>query len=345
MAHDAQRKDDEDDERKPDARLTDIVPNEVSFVDRAANLRSFLMVKRNMADTKKQDDDKADDKGEGTDKADGLVLPSGAKKGLLDVMLSTMEKIQGAAQSIGDAETDDAAEVPSEVGDLLRGCAQLLTGAADQFSPAGGDDDSDDDSDDEDVDADKSKDDDDDATDKSTEGDTGDEVAKAGRKISGARLARFRAAHDEMGKLLEELEDAKDDEKSKDKKKTKKSEDADGDDGDDGDDEPTDVTKKLEAFGKQMAEMKAKQAETDATVAKQRDKIKAQNGTLSRQQETIKGLRAIAEEPVDSNSNDPEGSPTDAEKPHVWKADLSKSVAQKNKAKKKAKAGQPGASA
>lgn len=106
------------------ARLSEMVTQEVSMVDAAANLRRFVVVKRNntMAD-------------EQVAKV-ALRLPPEAKRGIMDGLATALDKLTALATVVGDAEEDEQVFVPPDLGDALRQSAELVGGLAEQYVPA-----------------------------------------------------------------------------------------------------------------------------------------------------------------------------------------------------------------
>lgn len=104
--------------RRAKSRLTDMVINEVSLVDKAANLRTFAVIKRDDMPTQKMT----------------LKLPAAAKQALMDGLGQVIDKVTALASVVGDAEVDDAAAVPTELGTALTQTAQMLTGMSQQYS-------------------------------------------------------------------------------------------------------------------------------------------------------------------------------------------------------------------
>jgi hypothetical protein len=201
--------------RRAKARLTDFAINEVSLVDAAANLRKFVLTKRN--------------DGMATEKMT-LKLPTAAKQGIMDGLAQCLDKATALSTMVGDAEVDDAATVPqelsaalSQVGEMFEGMAQQYGGAPpeadtgpDQAPPPDGG---------APPPAPQGKNlptelHDGDNMKPLREGDSlktlyhktiaaaHDEVAaveKAGRKMAGARYKKLSELHDNLGKLLNEL--------------------------------------------------------------------------------------------------------------------------------------------
>jgi len=104
--------------------LSDIVTQEVSMVDRAANLRRFLTIKRD------------DTMGVKKETSATMMLPAIARQTLIESVADAVEKLVGVTQALKDAEIDDTAEVPNELPIMLRETAKLLEGTAQKFIPA-----------------------------------------------------------------------------------------------------------------------------------------------------------------------------------------------------------------
>lgn len=113
-----------DDTRRAKARLTDMMVQECSVVDAAANLRKFVLIKRDdtMGDTNVQ--------------KEALKLPSAAKQGIMDGLAQALDKLTALATLVGDAEVDDAAAVPPDLGAALNQTAELMEGMAAQYCAA-----------------------------------------------------------------------------------------------------------------------------------------------------------------------------------------------------------------
>lgn len=107
-------------QRRAKARLTDMIAFEVSLVDRAANLRRWVIVKRN-ADMST------------TEVVSKVALPSAARQAMLDGISGVLEKLTAIASMIGDAEIDDAATVPAELAGTIDQCSEMLRGVAEQY--------------------------------------------------------------------------------------------------------------------------------------------------------------------------------------------------------------------
>jgi hypothetical protein len=91
-------------------RLTSMVVQEVSLVDRAANQEVFLLLKRdNMATNVMK-----------------LKLPKAAKTSLMEGLAKVLDQVTGLATVIGDSEEDDTAAVPDDVYATLKGCSDHL---------------------------------------------------------------------------------------------------------------------------------------------------------------------------------------------------------------------------
>lgn len=108
--------------RRAKARLSNMNTQEVSLVDNAANKRRFVIVKRDGVMSDKKPVAK-----------DGLRLPSEAKQGIMDGLSQVLDKVTALATMVGEAETDDQAAVPDDLGLALNQCAELLEGLATQY--------------------------------------------------------------------------------------------------------------------------------------------------------------------------------------------------------------------
>lgn len=97
------------------------------MVDSAANLRRFVIVKRDEGSvmSEKQKTTKV-----------ALRLPTEAKQGIMDGLGQVLDKLTAIAGMVGEAEADDAATVPADLGMALTQCADLIKGLADQYAPA-----------------------------------------------------------------------------------------------------------------------------------------------------------------------------------------------------------------
>jgi len=213
-------------------RLRDMVVEEVSLVDRAANKRKFLVVKRRTdmgksadeglgpevvqdedgrytavedvekargkpkegedeeqgkaagEDDKDGDKDKDGEPGE-SKKADGnaggkqLTIPTPVKAGVLRIGTEALERLLSVVNQVKNAtETDEKlpSPLPANLSKEIASIARLLTSIGERYpSPQ-------------------------------AKSDEGDKVEKAGRKISGARLNRFKEALELLQKLIEELD-------------------------------------------------------------------------------------------------------------------------------------------
>jgi hypothetical protein len=111
--------------RRAKARLSEIATQEVSMVDSGANKKRYLIVKR--------DDDMSNNQ---PVKKEGLRLPTEAKTGIMDGLAQSLDKLTALATMVGEAETDDTAAVPPDLGLALKQCAELIGGLADQYAPA-----------------------------------------------------------------------------------------------------------------------------------------------------------------------------------------------------------------
>ena len=107
--------------KKEDAthRLEDMTTQEVSLVDRAANLRTFLTLK-------------SEDKDNMTTKQ-ALVLPTEAKDTLIEGVADALEKLTGVTQAIKESTVEDSAEVPQELPRMIMEASNLLSKVAQKF--------------------------------------------------------------------------------------------------------------------------------------------------------------------------------------------------------------------
>jgi hypothetical protein len=132
----------------PKARLVDMEVQEVSLVDRAANKRKFLVVKRSEGMAQEGNADATGDAGEGAEgehggegeNADGDGSP-------LQVAASALEGLTGAMTRLQSAATDSQRAELGNVIQELREAADALEG----IGTADGDDSDEDDADDEQV--------------------------------------------------------------------------------------------------------------------------------------------------------------------------------------------------
>jgi hypothetical protein len=104
--------------RRAKSRLTRMVTQEVSLVDRGANGWEFL-IRKNGEDM------------EATTKL-ALKLPADAKKAIMDGLASSLDKISAIAAMVGGAEPDETAAVPDELAMALKeaGSELAAVGAA-----------------------------------------------------------------------------------------------------------------------------------------------------------------------------------------------------------------------
>lgn len=186
-------------------RLMGMSVHEVSLVDRAANKRHFLIVKRDEMSEQTQTTetgapaatkDESGGAGEATAKAG---MQAQVKDELLAALTSACERLVTVAQSVKDSEVSDAPvepAVPTEIVGAIGEVAEMLKGLASQYgaaaappatetpaeaAPPG------------DQAADPAK--------------SGDEVqvGKAGRRMAKERLERFRKALDLLVGIMKEI--------------------------------------------------------------------------------------------------------------------------------------------
>ena len=91
-------------QRRAKSRLVNMDIQEVSVVDKAANLREFVLLKRDTMTT--------------TEKMT-LKLPGDAKQGIIDGLAQALDKATALAAMVGDAEVADDATVPAELSAAL----------------------------------------------------------------------------------------------------------------------------------------------------------------------------------------------------------------------------------
>lgn len=202
----------DEEERRKDPKvyqLLDIIAEEVSDVDRAANKRTYLVVKRRTdmktkeqlgaeivedADGKLTAIDKAGDEDDDEKKKQAappdkekdeskqaLVIPGPVKQALLKTTTEALERLMAIVNAIkGAEETDEKPEkpTPDSVARELRAVSQSLTGALERYpAPVA----------------------------KDADGDASTGVAKAGAKLAGKRRDQLKSVIDLLQKLLEEV--------------------------------------------------------------------------------------------------------------------------------------------
>ncbi len=91
------------------------------MVDAAANLRKFVVLKRD---------------GEMATEKMTLKLPGDAKQGIMDGLVQCLDKSTALATMVGEAEVDDTASVPAELGTALSQVGEMYMGMAKQYAPA-----------------------------------------------------------------------------------------------------------------------------------------------------------------------------------------------------------------
>jgi hypothetical protein len=111
--------------RRAKSVLSDMVINEVSMVDAAANLRKWVVTKN--------EDGKMNEPA----KKMTLKLPTAAKQALMDGLGQVIDKVTALASVVGDAETDDASAVPEELSTALKQVGEMISGMATQYAGAG----------------------------------------------------------------------------------------------------------------------------------------------------------------------------------------------------------------
>jgi hypothetical protein len=171
-------------------RLTQIEVNEVSIVDRAANKRRYLVVKE-----QQKDDTKVEAKVEkapevmppsppvapGTPTPPTLRISPELKSKVLGILRSAQERIGVISEVLAGSSETPGAPAPKELMDALAQLSTLLS-----TTPAT--------KEGETPEADKTK-----------TPETPEATAKAGRKISAARLNQLKGAHELLSSLLAEV--------------------------------------------------------------------------------------------------------------------------------------------
>lgn len=103
--------------RQAKARLSEMLVQEVSLVDAAANLRRFVIVKGlGSMDIKK-----------------GMKLPAAARKSIMDAVAKELDKLTKFVEAMVTSEVDDKASVPDDIGKYLSGVSLSLGGLAKQY--------------------------------------------------------------------------------------------------------------------------------------------------------------------------------------------------------------------
>lgn len=109
----------QDNLRRAKARLSAIVVQETSLVPAAANLRRFVVVKSMDKKIRKL----------------ALALPSEAKTGIMEGLGQALDKLMAISEMVGEADVDEEAVVPGDLGAALEQCAQVISGLAQQYAP------------------------------------------------------------------------------------------------------------------------------------------------------------------------------------------------------------------
>jgi hypothetical protein len=298
------------------------------MVDAAANLKQWVLLKGigSMTTTTKMT----------------LKLPSAAKSGIMDGLAQALDKLTALATMVGDAEVDDAATVPSELGTALADIGTLISGLATQFgapAPADGGDGnappppegappppeaakSNEPSTGEvgkklptelhDGDSFKAL---------MTDGDSlktvlhkaialahaeiaAASISKAGRKMAGARYQKLSELHDSLGKLLNELAYDEANEKASNAAPAAKK-NLEGGDG------AAEITKAIEAANKVKADLKAEMSALEKRLTPTKSPVATSNGG------TVEGGEGSNTAPVTKG------------KPVVWPIDHAKHIVEK----------------
>ena len=203
----------DEDARRKDPKvfqLLDIIAEEVSDVDRAANMRTYLVVKRRTdmktngqlgaelvedddgnlttIDKAKGDDDADDEKKQAArpDKEEdeskqALVIPGAVKQALLRATTDALQRLMAIVNAIKAAEeTDEKPDkpTPDSVARELRAVSQILVGALERYpAPVA----------------------------KGADDDAPTDVAKAGAKLAGPRRDQLKSVIELLQKLLEDV--------------------------------------------------------------------------------------------------------------------------------------------
>lgn len=196
-------------ERPAKNRLTDMLTIAVGIVDRAANERTFLVVKRDDMDkskTNKADGDApppttppAEEGAAATappaePAAKSIKLPAAAKQALVDGFMAIFQQLAPVAELINGAEVDDAAPIPAEIVQAIEDAADALDELAERTMPAAPVEQS--------AGADAATATPPPADDEPTEP-AAKAVMKAGRRIAKGRLEQLQGAHELHGKAHE----------------------------------------------------------------------------------------------------------------------------------------------
>lgn len=284
-------------QKKDDAthRLEDMTTQEVSLVDRAANLRTFLTLKSEDNGTmakKKTDTNKQ-----------ALVLPTQAKEALVEGVADALEKLTGVTQAIKESTTDDAAEVPAELPQMIKEASELLSKVASKFMPGDSSSSSDSDSD---VDAETQK--------------AKDALAKFAETMKGRRMTASRENQmKEVASAFAALGDALGvDLKGVFAPASDNNDDA----------SETEKSAHLEVLTSLVDAINGINAKVDA-LAKSDPKPNPAVDSLTEQ---VAALKKAIEAPGESNSVGAEGGEPPKEKPFQWPTDFADHVAKKRAA-------------
>lgn len=282
----------EKDKAKPTARLTDVEVEEASMVDRAANKRTFLIVKSADGATKPVTTEPvalakwsveyvnllADEAflyveagGEKDDK--GLTKP-------LSLRHFPAKDAEGKVDAVHLREVIESI-TKSDLPDEIKGkCLAAAEGLLAEIE---------------------------------VESTTEEPVEKRGAKMAKDRLSRFEAAIVALGKILGELKDAQ--EALEGTEKVAKSADDDVDLAQ----KVAELETQLAELGKCLAETESRAAEASTTIAKREAEIATQKTALAKQAEMLAAARA----PARPNSADPTGEVPASPPGFRWGNDLS----------------------
>lgn len=170
-------------------RLSDMETKEVSLVDRAANLRNFLVVKSEGVEMSVPAKATAE-----TTQKEAMTLPEEDRTAMIGILHDALEVLTGVATTLKESTIDDSASVPPELAKMFSDAGKKLMKSVSKYLESGSP------SDDESGD-DKAKGDDESKTD-SADGD----VEKA-RRLTPARRAKLVSLRDDLSALIDETAD------------------------------------------------------------------------------------------------------------------------------------------
>jgi hypothetical protein len=110
--------------------LRDMTTKEVSMVDLAANLRKFLITKRDPMPT---DIDPNAPAPVATETKKAMALPGEARTALIDGVMDALEKLTGVTQALKEATIDDGVQVPDELPRMIKEASDGLAKIAGSY--------------------------------------------------------------------------------------------------------------------------------------------------------------------------------------------------------------------